>query len=86
MLCNICGEDKRCYVLMEEDLTRPPMARANGMVFAICTEDLIRLFNIIRTNNTFFDDPTVVQQAISMHDQRDRLIERATRTKEPKKP
>ncbi len=74
MICNVCGEDKRCYQLLEQDLSRPgPPLRGLGMIFAICSDCLSKLIDGIKTARTTLDDPAAVQQAANMHEVRDRL-------------
>ncbi len=74
MICNVCGEDKRCYQLLEQDLSRPgPPLRGLGMIFAICSDCLSKLIEKIKTGKTALDDPAVVQPAANMREVRDRL-------------
>jgi hypothetical protein len=54
MICNVCGEDRRCFTLTES--TQPMMFRA-GMLFAICTGCLGKLIDTIKTDKTVVDDP-----------------------------
>ena len=56
MICNVCGEDKRCLTLSE--LSRPsPISAGLGVSFNICLDCLAKLINPIKTEKTVIDDP-----------------------------
>ena len=56
MICNVCGDDTRCYSLVEADMSHLRMI-LSGMVFNICSECLGKLVATISTDNTKLDDP-----------------------------
>lgn len=70
MICNVCGEDTRCYNLIEGDFSRGPLMRPVGMLFSICPNCLTKLITPIKTNKTVLDDSTI---PISMSGIRNRI-------------
>jgi hypothetical protein len=56
MICNVCGDESRCYTLIEADMRHMQM-RPIGMMFKICTKCLGKLVDAIKTEKTVLDDP-----------------------------
>lgn len=58
MICNVCGNEKRCYLLMENADKGPFATKMDGMVFGICTECLSDLIAPVKTKKTTLDNPS----------------------------
>jgi hypothetical protein len=58
MICNVCGEDKRCYELSETPPSPGPQAlRFLGMRFRICADCLKKQISSIATDKTTIEKP-----------------------------
>jgi hypothetical protein len=60
-LCNVCGGDKRGYMLTEFP-GGPGLMMGAGPCFVICTDCLRKLIDGIKTDKTVFDDPETIPQ------------------------
>lgn len=57
MICNVCGEDARCYCLVETRFNPGLTLRGDGLLFNICSVCLEKLIKSIKTDKTKLNDP-----------------------------
>jgi hypothetical protein len=57
MICNVCGNENRCYTLSEDTFNPRPISQNMGIKFRICTDCLIKLITPIMTEQTKLDPP-----------------------------
>ena len=83
MICNVCGNDTRCFSLTENVGARP-MFRGIGMLFNICPDCLGKLIEGIKTEKTEIEDPQYFPIPKRMQEMEARIL--SSRAQSPKSP